>query len=134
MISKKKLTIVHHGCDLFWQISPMNMMIWNRLTNLPLFLIFNLTIFTYGHALHLSAATLMDTFFCKNHIKIKFDNFPPWLWPIFSGWQFSTVAVNFIWQFYNVAFTQKIKQILVDNFTTFSVKIGWQFYFLTKVL
>ena len=73
-------------------------------------------------------------FFLKNHIKIKFDNFPPWLWPFFSVWQFYTMAVNFFWQFYNAAFTQKIKQILVDNFTTFCFKIGWQFYFLTKVL
>ena len=109
--------------------------IWNRLTNLPLFLIFNLTIFTHGHALHLSEATnLWKSFSVKVVSKqsltifhpgcdqfFLFDNFTPWLSTFFDNFimWLSHKKSNKFWLTILLLFVVK----LVDNFTF------WQKYY-----
>ena len=158
----KRLTIVHCGCGIFWQYSTIAMTLqilalkgWQFYTMAVTFF-YKYLLWTWWYEIgwqfyHFISFSnwrfspmampfinqgqlTYGIFFCENYLKIQFDKFTPWLWVFFSFWQFSTLAVNFFWQFYNAAFTQKIKQILVDNFTTFCFKFGWQFYFLTKVL
>ena len=160
--NSQRLTIVHYDCGRVWQLSAMAITLrilvhkgWQLYTmfltffdKFPLwtwwyeigwqfyhFFLFSIWQFSLMAMpfIHQEQQTYRNIF-SKNHLKIQFDKFPTWLQPFFSVWQFSTVAVNFFWQFSNVAFTQKIKQNLVDDFTTFCLKIGWQFYFLTKVL
>ena len=156
------MTIVHHGRSLFWQFStlamtfqkisfkswqlytmaviffdkfPMNMLIWNKLTNLPLFLIFNLTIFTYCHALHWSGATNLWNFFSVKIISkynltnfqpgcehfFLFDNFPSWLSTFFDNFtmRLSHKKSSKFWLTILLLFVLK----LVDNFTF------WQKYY-----
>ena len=124
------MTIVHHGCDLFWQISPMAMMHWNNLTILLFFFPhFYFDNFPPWSCLHLSGATNLWKNFpvkiiCRYNLTIfhpgcesffLVDNFPPWLSTFFDNFTMRLLPKNSSKFGLTILLLFVLK--LVDNFT-----------------